>query len=220
MLLNETRSRLQWISLSLFTILGGIKSIHLSSSTSSSDQVLLGDDDKDQVWGFTLIVFASISSGFTNCYFEKILKTQTTSPTPSLWIRNIQLTIYGSIPNLIFLLYDFYSTSFSGPEPNAVVGVGVSDYFSLASSTQEEGGVGGGLKNFFLFFFFLFSNPPLLWLLVLLQIIGGLLTGTYSSSSSLFLFLSHSLMRGQKRWRIAHFSFLKKKKPLLTCVQI
>ncbi|GAA6000628.1 hypothetical protein JCM5350_000052, partial [Sporobolomyces pararoseus] len=178
-LLNQTPSRLEWISLLILTIVGA-RSIQISSS----DQVFVGGDSKDQVWGLTLIVFASICSGFSNCYFEQILKEKTSpqpssdstpppplsshhqnqasSPTPSLWIRNIQLTIYGLIPDLIFLFYDFYLNS--TVSSSRVAGVGVGGYFPL------EGEV--GFKDFFFP-----SYSPLLWLLVLIQITGGLLTG-------------------------------------------
>ncbi|GAA5963156.1 hypothetical protein JCM3765_003628 [Sporobolomyces pararoseus] len=85
---------------------------------------------------------------------------------PSLWIRNIQLSFYGLITNIPFLLYDYYlnSSSSSGGRGGARE---MGDYFLV---TEDDGGGGGGLKGFF-------SLDPLISLLILLQIIGGLLTG-------------------------------------------
>ena len=182
-------------------------------------------DSKDQVWGLTSIVFASICSGFSNCYFEKILKEKTSpqppsdsspppplsshhqnqasSPTPSLWIRNIQLTIYGLIPNLIFLSYDFYSISLSEPSSSRVeAGVGVEGYFPLEGEVDFKD-------------FFFPSYSPLLWLLVLIQITGGLLTGTFLVFP-LLVSLTHSPWRTKREEQSLTFLFPKNRFELCT----
>jgi UDP-sugar transporter A1/2/3 len=54
--------------------------------------------------GFGAVLMATLTSGFAGVYFEKILKT---GPT-SVWVRNIQLAIFGTIFGLaIVICFDY-----------------------------------------------------------------------------------------------------------------
>ena len=53
-----------------------------------------------QLMGFGAVLMATLTSGFAGVYFEKILKT---GPT-SVWVRNIQLAIFGTIFGLVIVV--------------------------------------------------------------------------------------------------------------------
>ncbi|CAF1512568.1 unnamed protein product [Adineta steineri] len=57
-----------------------------------------------QFMGFGAVLMATLTSGFAGVYFEKILKT---GPT-SVWMRNIQLAIFGTIFGLVIVyIFDY-----------------------------------------------------------------------------------------------------------------
>ncbi|KAI8084249.1 nucleotide-sugar transporter-domain-containing protein [Gilbertella persicaria] len=96
-LLNRTLNQNQWIALVLLMI-----GVTLVQSESMTGSVCL--DDQQPLIGLLSVLASCVSSGFAGCYFEKILKTSTTS----MWIRNIQLGICGVTFSLLgMLLSDF-----------------------------------------------------------------------------------------------------------------
>jgi UDP-sugar transporter A1/2/3 len=77
-MLGKSLSKLQWFSLLLLTL--GVAKAQLSAQASSSSA-------HNTISGFIAVLLASITSGFSGVYFERILKNSTTS----LWMRNIQM---------------------------------------------------------------------------------------------------------------------------------
>ncbi|CAF1117253.1 unnamed protein product [Adineta steineri] len=57
-----------------------------------------------QMMGFCAVLVSTVISGFTGVYFEKILKTEPTS----VWVRNIQLAIFGIIFGLLIVFFFDY----------------------------------------------------------------------------------------------------------------
>ena len=55
------------------------------------------NENQSAVLGFGSVVIACIFSGFAGVYFEKVLK----GSTASVWLRNVQLGLFGSILALI-----------------------------------------------------------------------------------------------------------------------
>uniref|UniRef100_A0A0R3S5D0 UDP-galactose translocator n=1 Tax=Elaeophora elaphi TaxID=1147741 RepID=A0A0R3S5D0_9BILA len=99
-MLKRTITRKEWLSLSVLFI--GICLVQLDQhgtkkALSSSDPFL----------GLLAAISACILSGFAGIYFEKILKT---GPSISVWMRNVQLAVFG-IPSKIItnegMLYGF-----------------------------------------------------------------------------------------------------------------
>ena len=56
--------------------------------------------DQNHLLGLTAVVISCLSSGFAGVYFEKMLKGSDTS----VWMRNVQLGIFGSTTALISLV--------------------------------------------------------------------------------------------------------------------
>lgn len=81
-MLNKSLSTLQWASLVLLTV--GVSLAQLSAHANSADH-----EKENTTMGFIAVLLASVTSGFSGVYFEKILKNS----SPSLWIRNIQMGI-------------------------------------------------------------------------------------------------------------------------------
>lgn len=63
-----------------------------NSSEKTSESV-----EQNQLLGLLAVVISCISSGFAGVYFEKILK----GSKGSIWLRNIQLGIFGSITGVM-----------------------------------------------------------------------------------------------------------------------
>lgn len=66
----------------------------------------LKEREQNQFLGFMAVILGCISSGFAGVYFEKILKHSGTNSGKeiSLWFRNIQLGLFGSILGLLTAL--------------------------------------------------------------------------------------------------------------------
>ncbi|KAI5612547.1 hypothetical protein C0J50_4279, partial [Silurus asotus] len=85
---------LQWVS--LLVLMTGIAFVQWPSSSRSSfekEEVFV----TSQFMGVLAVLSACFSSGFAGVYFEKILKES----SQSVWIRNIQLGLFGLIFGLI-----------------------------------------------------------------------------------------------------------------------
>lgn len=107
-MLNKKLALSQWISLVLLVV--GVSMVQLPSGATDRTWSL-SMLSTSQVMGVAAVVTACFSSGFAGVYFEKILKnTQQT-----LWIRNIQLGVFGLLFGLLgVLLYDLNSVKQAG----------------------------------------------------------------------------------------------------------
>lgn len=130
----------------------------------------------NQLLGLTAVIAACLSSGFASTYFERVLKTPSTyrgsttiSPPPSIWIRNIQLSIFGLAAGIPIV---FYEMSVSGTGLGKAVAGG--NWWEGFSWGATRGSVGFFYGQFFQGF------NALTWAVVFLQVTGGLLGGQFS----------------------------------------
>ncbi|CAO3612160.1 unnamed protein product [Mucor hiemalis] len=99
-LLGRSLNREKWLALVLLMV--GVTLVQTESVTTTSEKVI--DDTQKPLIGLLAVLTSCISSGFAGCYFEKILKTSTTS----MWIRNIQLGICGSTFSFLGMILSDY----------------------------------------------------------------------------------------------------------------
>lgn len=59
------------------------------------------DDNNDPVLGLMCVLLACFSSGFAGVYLEKVMKRTDGGRTVSLWMRNVQLGMFGSVFGLM-----------------------------------------------------------------------------------------------------------------------
>ncbi|KAK6111192.1 UDP-galactose/UDP-N-acetylglucosamine transporter srf-3 [Brugia pahangi] len=83
-MLKRTITRKQWLSLGVLFV--GVCLVQLDQQGTKKTFF------SDPYLGFLASVSACILSGFAGTYFEKILNT---SPSVSVWIRNVQLALFG-----------------------------------------------------------------------------------------------------------------------------
>jgi solute carrier family 35 (UDP-sugar transporter), member A1/2/3 len=94
-MLNKQLKPRQWGGVSLLMV--GLVLVQLSQGGSGG----LGNKGGDNTLvGFSAVLSACTLAGFAGCYLERVLKGCTTS----LWIRNIQLSIWGTILGLISMM--------------------------------------------------------------------------------------------------------------------
>lgn len=110
-LLGRSLNREKWLALALLMVgvtLVQTESVATPFSSNSADKSAAAaavDDTQKPLIGLLAVLTSCISSGFAGCYFEKILKTSTTS----MWIRNIQLGICGSTFSFLGMILSDYS---------------------------------------------------------------------------------------------------------------
>ncbi|KAL9542496.1 hypothetical protein MBANPS3_008590 [Mucor bainieri] len=103
-LLGRSLNREKWLALVLLMI--GVTLVQTESVSSSSTTCANADSNSQRpLVGLLAVLTSCVSSGFAGCYFEKILKTSTTS----MWIRNIQLGICGASFSFIGMLASDFS---------------------------------------------------------------------------------------------------------------
>ena len=100
-MLGKALSRLQWASLVVLMV--GVTIVHTSTSSSKHASA------ESPALGLLAVVCASVTSGFSGVYFEKILKGSETT----IWIRNIQLCV-SSIPISFITVYTSDYTAATG----------------------------------------------------------------------------------------------------------
>jgi len=105
-LLHRRLSFIKWIS--LVTLTAGVAIVQLPATSSTPahqrrsatyegiDTEHSGESTMDRDKGLFAVVVACMISGLAGVYFEKVLKGSNTS----LWIRNIQLSVWSLIPAL------------------------------------------------------------------------------------------------------------------------
>lgn len=69
------------------------------------EAALLGKPHQNPVLGLMAVLMACCTSGFAGVYFEKILKgsANSTSGPQDIWIRNIQLSVWGGLSSLLLI---------------------------------------------------------------------------------------------------------------------
>ncbi|KAK0717682.1 nucleotide-sugar transporter-domain-containing protein [Lasiosphaeria miniovina] len=107
LLLGRSISLRQWLALVLLTL--GVALVQISGQISSEDWrerlsslirggATLNAPTSSAFRGFTAVVAASVTSGLTCVYFEKLVKDSLASV--SLWTRNVQLSFFSLFPAL------------------------------------------------------------------------------------------------------------------------
>ena len=97
-MLSKDLSALQWLSLCL--LFGGVSMVTVDTSSAPPAE---NTDNQNVFIGVTAVVISCITSGFAGVYFERILK----GSTESIWLRNVQLGIFGSLCAILgMVLYD------------------------------------------------------------------------------------------------------------------
>ena len=89
-LLGKKLSGIQWLS--LFTLFIGVAMVQISGKTSEKSS-----QDQNHFLGLLAVIISCLSSGFAGVYFEKMLK----GSDASIWLRNVQLGLFGSLSALI-----------------------------------------------------------------------------------------------------------------------
>ncbi|XP_029466208.1 UDP-galactose translocator [Rhinatrema bivittatum] len=95
LMLRKSLSRLQWVSLLLLFI--GVALVQVEQAGSKETT-----GDQNYTAGLVAVVLSCLSSGFAGVYFEKILK----GSAASVWLRNVQLGIFGTALGLLGLWYN------------------------------------------------------------------------------------------------------------------
>lgn len=187
-LLKRTLSSQQWAS--LVTLSLGVGLVQLDSSrpppsraSSSTTTTGVHDANVNQTLGLVAVLLSCCSSGFASTYFEKMLKappsssssaSQTaqqhaTSRSVSIWVRNIQLSLFGlalAFPLALYQMDPFLPSSnllLNDEEERALWG-------HVATSPAR-----GAFDAADFVARFLVGFDGLAWTVVVLQAVGGLL---------------------------------------------
>ncbi|XP_068588214.1 UDP-galactose translocator [Cebidichthys violaceus] len=101
MMLRKTLSRVQWVSLLL--LFAGVAVVQLEQEGKKEASVSESEGShQNYSVGLVAVVISCLSSGFAGVYFEKILK----GSSASVWMRNIQLGIFGTALGVLGLWYN------------------------------------------------------------------------------------------------------------------
>jgi len=95
-LLGKSLSRKQWISLFLLMMGVTLVQMELQSNQATGDK----ENNQNPLHGLVAVLTACFSSGFAGVYFEKVVK----KAESNIWIRNIQLGVFGAFFSLITML--------------------------------------------------------------------------------------------------------------------
>ncbi|CAF4077385.1 unnamed protein product [Rotaria magnacalcarata] len=102
-MLGKKIDKHQWVSLCMLAIGVAFVTWPSSDEVTKRASTQIQKSWTQQFIGFGAVLSATLTSGFAGVYFEKILKT---GPT-SVWVRNIQLAIFGTIFGLVIVfLFD------------------------------------------------------------------------------------------------------------------
>ncbi|KAI9359522.1 nucleotide-sugar transporter-domain-containing protein [Pilaira anomala] len=106
-LLGRSLNREKWLALVLLMVgvtLVQTESVSSAATAAESSNLEISDNGQRPMVGLLAVLTSCVSSGFAGCYFEKILKTSTTS----MWIRNIQLGICGATFSFLGMIMSDY----------------------------------------------------------------------------------------------------------------
>mmetsp|Transcript_17567 Transcript_17567/g.42877 ORF Transcript_17567/g.42877 Transcript_17567/m.42877 type:complete len:386 (-) Transcript_17567:85-1242(-) len=115
LMLGTRLQRYKWLA--IVGLAAGVSLVNVSNST---DQESRSSGTAEMMLGLAYVVTAALCSGFANVYFEKMVKTASTTESgepakkPSLWVRNIQLASFTIVLGLPAI---FYSSSFDMLNP-------------------------------------------------------------------------------------------------------
>uniref|UniRef100_A0A6A7G6K9 UDP-N-acetylglucosamine transporter n=1 Tax=Hirondellea gigas TaxID=1518452 RepID=A0A6A7G6K9_9CRUS len=93
-MLQRKLTPLKWVA--LLILMSGVSIVQLQIGSSKAEGA------SNSYVGFIAVLIASLSSGFAGVYFEKILK----GSAPSIWIRNIQLGLFGVLFAGIMMVFN------------------------------------------------------------------------------------------------------------------
>ncbi|XP_056585502.1 UDP-galactose translocator [Triplophysa dalaica] len=96
LMLRKSLSKIQWISLVL--LFAGVAIVQVDQESGKQKETL-NSPNQNYVIGLVSVIISCLSSGFAGVYFEKILK----GSSASVWIRNVQLGIFGILLGLLGL---------------------------------------------------------------------------------------------------------------------
>jgi UDP-sugar transporter A1/2/3 len=94
LILGRSLTKLKIFSLIMLTI--GIALVQYEDTNDNKEE----SEDQSKVIGFFCVVLASLTSGFAGVYLEKIMKD---ARNVSLWIRNIQLGLFGFVFGMAYV---------------------------------------------------------------------------------------------------------------------
>lgn len=178
LLLNRVLSPQQWISLFILTLGVGIVQLHSAAPAPhlpSSPATPLNLDSHpapNPVLGLVAVMAACLSSGFASTYFERMLKKPASSTDenegsqsqPSLWIRNIQLSLFGLAAGLPIVWYEMQGGWTKGDDGRSL--------------SLEGGWMGGAMETSRVLAGSFFEGfDEMTWAVIGLQVMGGLLAG-------------------------------------------
>ncbi|XP_057685604.1 UDP-galactose translocator isoform X2 [Corythoichthys intestinalis] len=92
----------------IYTLQNNLQYIAISNLPAATFQVQLGGTkeqvraNQNYVVGLLAVIISCMSSGFAGVYFEKILK----GSSASVWVRNVQLGIFGTVLGMLALLWN------------------------------------------------------------------------------------------------------------------
>lgn len=92
----------QWVALTV--LVAGVSAVQLDGSSAG------GSGGGSYVLGIAAVLASSLLSGFANVFFERLVKT---TPT-SIWVRNLQLAVFGIPQALLFMMKDSAAISATG----------------------------------------------------------------------------------------------------------
>lgn len=99
LMLRKSLSKIQWISLVL--LFAGVAIVQVDQESGKHKEALTSPN-QNYFKGLVSVVISCLSSGFAGVYFEKILK----GSSASVWLRNIQLGIFGTGLGLLGLWWN------------------------------------------------------------------------------------------------------------------
>lgn len=97
LIMNKQLSKIRWLSLLLLTTGAVLVQTGKSSESGSKDSTGLGIERSDNFLGVCSVLLACFTSGLAGVFLEKLLKDSKTS----IWGRNIQLALYGTVFGLV-----------------------------------------------------------------------------------------------------------------------
>ncbi len=124
-LLKKKLSTLQWGSLVVLFV--GVALVQVQGGGPSK-----ATDDQNQFVGLVAVIVSCLSSGFAGVYFEMMLK----GATVSVWMRNVQLGLFGSFTAVLGVLIKDY-----GNIQEKGYFVGYSPLVLMVISQQAVGGL-------------------------------------------------------------------------------
>lgn len=97
-ILRKELTKLKWGALVI--LFAGVALVQLQNVSSSSSSSSDSSSEQNHLIGLTAVIVSCLSSGFAGVYFEMMLK----GSDVSVWLRNVQLGMFGSITALLGMM--------------------------------------------------------------------------------------------------------------------